>query len=143
MGWKASMLIVNNPTAVDNYTLLQELGFKNLTKIQDEPFDSVIYPKSGRVYIGTYKENLIICANDFAEDDFLKDQNAEVKQVLAKVFPSSEICAIALHSVVNLWGYVVMQGGKVVGSPGYGKFTPGTAAARSISSSADSSRIRG
>src|SRR6186713_1887031 len=114
MGWKASMLIVNNPTAVDNYTLLQELGFKNLTKIQDEPLDAVIYPKSGRVYIGTYKGNLVICANDFAEDDFLKDQNAEVKQVLAKVFPSSEICAIALHSVVNLWGYVVMQGGKTL-----------------------------
>jgi hypothetical protein len=32
-------------------------------------------------------------------------------------------------------GNVVMQDGKVVGSPGYGRFTPGTAA-RSISTSA-------
>lgn len=114
MGWKASMLIVNKPTPVDHQKLLQDLGFAQLTKIRDETLDSVIYPKSGRVYIGTYKENLIICANDFAEDDFLKDQHAEVKQVLAKVFPSSEICAIALHSVVNLWGYVVMRGGKTL-----------------------------
>ena len=114
MGWKASMLIISKPTPVDHLKLLEDMGFTNLSKIQDEPLDAVIYPKSGRVYIGTYKGNLVICANDFAEDDFLKDQDAEVKQVLARIFPSSEICAIALHSVVNLWGYVVMQGGKTL-----------------------------
>ena len=114
MGWKASMLIVNNPTPVDHQKLLQDMGFANLNKIEDESFNSVIYPEDGRVYIGTYKGNLIICSNDFAHDDFLKNQEAKAKQVLASAFPSSEICAIALHSGVNLWSYAVMQHGKTL-----------------------------
>ena len=45
----------------------------------------------------------------------------------------------ATYGIVR--GTVVMQDGKVVGSPGYGQFTPGTAA-RSISSSATEGQTR-
>jgi hypothetical protein len=111
MGWKVSMLIINKPAQVDNQQLLQDLGFEKLTRIEDRALDEVFNPDNGEVYIGTYKDNLIICAPDLPYE-FLEDQDTPAGQVLARTFPSSEICSVVLHSVVNLWGYAVSKGGK-------------------------------
>jgi hypothetical protein len=39
MGWKASIIVINKPSQVDSKKLLQELGFTNLIKVEDEPFE--------------------------------------------------------------------------------------------------------
>jgi len=113
MGWKASTIIINKPTQIDNETLLKELGFNNLTKIEDELFEVAINPDDNKVYIGSYKDNLLVCAPDIPMQ-FFEDSESQTEKTLNRIFPESEICSIVLHSGVNLWGYSVTRNGKRV-----------------------------
>jgi len=113
MGWKASTIIIHKPTQVDNEKLLKELGFSKLTKIDDEPFEVAINPDNNKVYIGTYKDNLLISAPDIPMQ-FLEDNETAIEKKFKQLFPNSEICSIVLHSTVNLWGYSVTIKGKKV-----------------------------
>lgn len=113
MGWKASTIIIHKPTQVDNLELLKELGFNNLTKIEDEPFEVAINPDDNRVYIGTYKDNLLVCAPDIPMQ-FFEDSETLTEKTLNRIFPNSEICSIVLHSTVNLWGYSVTKNGQKI-----------------------------
>ena len=113
MGWKASTIIIHKPTQVDNEELLKELGFNHLTKIEDEPFEVAINPDDQKVYIGTYKNNLLICASDILMQ-FFEDNETSTENTLSRIFPNSEICSIVLHSGVNLWGYSVTKMGQKI-----------------------------
>ncbi|MCQ9634758.1 hypothetical protein MP477_07290 [Chryseobacterium sp. WG23] len=72
MVWKASAIIINKPTQIDNETLLTELGFNNLTRIEDEPFEVAINPDDNKVYIGSYKNNLLVCASGLKSQETLR-----------------------------------------------------------------------
>jgi hypothetical protein len=111
MGWKASVIIVNKPTQVDNEELLKDLGFINLTKIKDELFEVAMNPKNKTVYIGSYKDNLLICDPDIPMLYFGEEETTTEK-FLKQKFPNSEICSITLNSVVNLWAYSVTKNGQ-------------------------------
>lgn len=111
MGWKASTIIIHKPTQVGNEQLLKELGFDNLTKIEDEPFEVAINPDDNKVYIGSYKDNLLICAPDIPMQ-FFEDVESQTESTLKQKFPNSEICSIILHSGVNMWGYSVIKNGQ-------------------------------
>lgn len=113
MGWKASTIIIHKPTQVDNLELLKDLGFNNLTKIDNEPFEVAINPDDNRVYIGTYKDNLLVCAPDIPMQ-FFEDNETLTEKTLNRIFPNSEICSIVLHSTVNLWGYSVTKNGQKI-----------------------------
>ncbi|MBL7779895.1 MAG: hypothetical protein JNM22_01675 [Saprospiraceae bacterium] len=108
MGWKASTIIINRPTKVDNEELLKTLGFDNLTKIEDELFENAINPDDNKVYIGTYKNNLLICTQGIPMQ-FFEEHETQTEKTLNQIFPNSEICSIVLHSTINLWGYSVIQ----------------------------------
>ena len=111
MGWKASIIIIHKPLQVDNEQLLKELGFDRLTKVKDELFEVVINPDNNRVYIGNYKNNLLICAPDIPMH-IIENNGVEAEKILTKLFPDSEICSIVLHSTVNLWGYSIIKRGE-------------------------------
>lgn len=113
MGWKASTIIINKPAPVEPEKLLHDLGFANLKKIDDKTFDEAINPDDHEVYVGKYKDNLLICAPDLPMQ-FFEDEPTEAEKALTGIFPSSEMCAIVLHSTVNLWGYAVLQNGKKI-----------------------------
>ena len=89
-----------------------------------------IYPKKGVIQVGSDADFTIIdmsIEGEFRHEDMLT-KSAHTSWV------GMRTKGAATYGIVR--GTVVMQGGKVVGSPGYGKFTPGTAAARSISTTA-------
>lgn len=113
MGWKASTIIINKPTQVDKEHLLKSLGFDNLARIEDEPFEVAINPDDNKLYIGSYKDNLLICAPDIPMH-FFEDTETQTEKTLIDFFPNSEICSIILHSTVNLWGYSVTVNGRKV-----------------------------
>lgn len=113
MGWKASAIIINKPTQVDNETLLTELGFNNLTRIEDEPFEVAINPDDNKVYIGSYKNNLLVCASGIPTQ-FFDENETPIEKTFNRIFPYSEICSIVLHSAINLWGYSVTKNGKKI-----------------------------
>lgn len=113
MGWKASTIIIHKPTKIDNLELLKELGFDNLTKIEDEPFEVAINPDDNKVYIGSYKDNLLICAPDIPMQ-FFEELETPTEKILKLKFPNSEICSIILQSTVNLWGYSITLNGQKI-----------------------------
>lgn len=113
MGWKASVIIVHKPAEVNKENLLKELGFENVTKLQKEAFDAALYPDEDKVYLGSYKDNLLICMADLPMQ-FIEETDTRVETTLHRFFPDSEICATVLHSVVNLWGYAVSVNGKKI-----------------------------
>jgi hypothetical protein len=107
MGWKASTIIINAVNECDFETLLSDLGYNKIQKIGDESFESVINPKEKTVYLGYYKNNLIICAAD-APKLFFEKEISPIEQKLMDKFPNKEICAIVLQSVINFWAYSVI-----------------------------------
>jgi hypothetical protein len=113
MGWKASTIIIHKPTQVENEQLLNDLGFDSLIKIEDEPFEVAINPDDNKVYIGSYKDNLLICAPNIPMH-FFEDTETQTETTLKQKFPNSEICSIILHSGVNMWGYSVTKNGKKI-----------------------------
>ena len=84
-----------------------------MKKIGDEPFEVAINPDNNKVYIGTYKDNLLICAANIPMQ-FFEDKETQSEKILIKAFPTSEICSIVLHSAVNLWGYSVTKNGEKI-----------------------------
>ncbi|WP_028981422.1 DUF6928 family protein [Sporocytophaga myxococcoides] len=113
MGWKASAIIVHSGKETDHKSLLTELGFSNLSKIKARTVEEVINPNDNEVYIGRYKNNLIICAPDMPMS-FFEETPGHAEKILIDKFPGAEICAIVLHSVVNLWGYSVTKDGQKI-----------------------------
>lgn len=113
MGWKASTIIIHKPTKIDAEELLQKLGFGSLTSIEDETFDGAINPDDNRVYIGLYKDNLLICAPDIPML-FFEEFETPIEKTLKEIFPNAEICSIMLHSTVNLWGFAVIVNGQKI-----------------------------
>lgn len=113
MGWKLSTVIVNKPGTIDNEKLLQELGFTNLKRTEQQPFEIALNPKRNHVFIRTYKDNLIICANDLNTNSFDIDESGTEK-TLKHIFPDSEICSLFLNSFINSWGYSIIQNGEKI-----------------------------
>jgi len=113
MGWKASALLINPCGEINSEELLTDLGFAKLTKIKDETFDAAINPSGKKVYIGKYKDTLIITTANLPTT-FLAENTTPTEKLLISKFPDSEICAIVLHSVVNLWGYSVIKNGQKI-----------------------------
>lgn len=111
MGWKASMIIIHQPGKVDHRELLKRLGFINLNKIADLHVGSAIYPREEKIYIGNYKDNLLICEPNLPHT-FFSEQPPFIEELLAHIFPGKEIAVIVLHSGVNLWGFSIIKNGK-------------------------------
>lgn len=113
MGWKLSSIIINPKTDIPGENLLEEIGFTNLKKIAEVPYDVAIYPDSDKAFIGTYKGNLIISVNNLPLEFFTNTLSA-LEEKLINLFPHSEICAVSLNSVINHWGYAIIKDGKKI-----------------------------
>lgn len=111
MGWKLSTIIINNPATVDHKQILSEMGLSALKKINDETFEVAMNANKKQVFIGSYKENLLICTPNIPIS-FLKKELSETETFLNNRFPNSEICSIVLHSTVNLWGFSISKNGE-------------------------------
>lgn len=111
MGWKASMIIVNSDKQVNELELLTNLGFQKLKETKSESFEAVHNPKEGKVYVGHYNGNLLICVQDLPAT-FLAEKVTEQEKVLFNYFGDAEVCALDLHSGVNYWGYSISKNNK-------------------------------
>jgi len=108
MGWKVSAVIINKAGRIADKQLIEELGFVGLAKINDEMFQAAMYPRGNKVFIGVYKDNIIVCNCDLAMQFFEGHENY-IERKLSRSFPGSEICSIILQSTVDLWGYFIIS----------------------------------
>lgn len=94
MGWKASMIMVNSDNEFDKDELFESLGYYELKSIDKQYFDSIMNPDDGRIYIGRYNGNTIICMQDLALES-LDTTVSRAEKILSKEFPQyrySDFC---------------------------------------------------
>lgn len=93
--------------------ILRRIGFTGLEKIEDRTLDSAIYPETGEVFIGYYRGNLVITAQNLPL--YLVDKETSgIQGKIIEAFPEDEICAISLSGTINHWAFAVIdQGSKV------------------------------
>ncbi|RZJ65576.1 MAG: hypothetical protein EOO50_13055 [Flavobacterium sp.] len=110
MGWKASFIAISDSGSKNHEQLLSGLGFSGVEKIGSKAFESVINPLKGEVYIGTYRNNLIICTHDLPMESLsMPTKLTTAESFLCDSFPTAEIGSVVLHSVVDLWGFSLVK----------------------------------
>ena len=113
MGWKTSTIIITPRPDLPFESLLNSLGLTDLKRIDDEPFETALNPGGNKVYIGSYKDSLIISVPEIPTS-FLTENISDAEKILISECPGAEICAITLHSVVNFWGYSIIKNGQKI-----------------------------
>lgn len=111
MGWKTSMIIVNSENEFNTNELFESLGYYELKTIDKQYFESIMNPDDDKIYIGEYNGNTIICMQDLPLES-LDNTVSRAEKILSTIFPNTDIITFALHSVVNLWGYSIVNNGK-------------------------------
>lgn len=119
MGWKASLIIIENTNDFkDDLALLKAIGKAHYVFEEEVIFEDCIHPRDKSINIGYYNNNIII-ADDFELTDKYLDGISSLELIdeekeLCELFPSSEIVSIACHSVVNYHAYSLIQNGEKV-----------------------------
>lgn len=117
MGWKASMIIIENPDNFqDEGEILSALGKADFQFKQKTTLEECIYPGDDSINLGYYRGNLIIC-DDYQITNSSLENTADLRLSpeelsLCKLFPKSEIVTVACHSALNYHGYSLIKNGK-------------------------------
>jgi hypothetical protein len=110
MGWKVSMIIIQNPNGFNNdQLLLQTIGFENMQYVQDTTLESAIHPCDESINIGYFNNNIIICDDGQLVFEFFSRNLSALERDLIALFPGQEILAVMCHSVVNLHVYALVS----------------------------------
>src|SRR5215203_6143710 len=105
MGYKASMIIVKDPTKkIGDEELLKSLGFNDFTFSGDTTFEECMYPNDKSINIGYYNDCLII-SDDYQLTKSLELANtpqslSDYENVLTHLYPETEILTVACHSAL-------------------------------------------
>ncbi|MEI9957043.1 MAG: hypothetical protein WDM90_12250 [Ferruginibacter sp.] len=115
MGFKVSMIIIQNPKNFNTETLLlKTLGFTDFIYKEDTTFDECMFPGDESVSIGYYNNNIIICDDCQVIDNFISDTLSETEKKIVALFPTSEILSTACISTTNYHGYSLTKSGNKV-----------------------------
>ncbi len=111
MGWKTDTVLIRPAgPAEEAEGLLHGLGFAPLTPLGVRRFEQAIWPDKGAIWVGSAGDCLLISARGLS-DAFFEPKPAPLVRSLFRRFPHSEIAAVTLHSVVNLWGFALFRDG--------------------------------
>lgn len=113
MGWKASVIIIKPHLALPPQVVLEALGFKNIVADGSEPFEVAMHPRDERIFVGGYK-GCTLLSGETMTMDFFTGEGSTLEKNLVELTGEGEICAVTLHSAMNMWGYIVIRDGKRV-----------------------------
>ena len=113
MGWKASIIVINAKNELGNEALLNALGCYSINEVTDQPFEAIMNPDEQLAYIGEFNNSTVICVQDLPLS-LLEADASKAELTLSKLFPNTEIAALVLQSVVNLWGYSISKDGQKI-----------------------------
>jgi hypothetical protein len=117
MGFKASMVIVKQPSGTtSDEVLLEMLGFTNVSFSGDTTLEECMYPCDKSVNLGHYNDCLII-SDDYqltTSLELTKDPQSlsHYEKVLTSFYPDTEILTVACHSGVNYHLYSLVKNGQ-------------------------------
>jgi hypothetical protein len=116
MGWKVSMIIIENQDQIKHdQTILEAIGKGAYVYDKDWSLEECIRPGDKSISIGYYKDNIIIC-DDYQITSVSLETATNLDLTAAELrictlFPDSEIITAACHSVVNYHGYSLIEKG--------------------------------
>ena len=113
MSWNASFIIINTNTHNKVEDIIKNIGFSSLVKVGEKVFDEVVNPAEGKLYIGTYLNNIIITSSDLP-GQLLTNSLSNFELQLIDIFPTSEICSISLIGSINYWGFAIIKNGEKI-----------------------------
>lgn len=117
MGFKASMIIVKNPSkSISDEELLKRLGFTDISFSGETTFEECMYPGDKSISVGYYNDCLII-SDDYQLTTYLELSKApqllsDYEKVLNELYPDTEILTVACHSAVNYHLYSLVRNGQ-------------------------------
>lgn len=115
MGWKGSMIIIQNPENVTDETkLLSALGFDNYEFAENTSLDESLFTDDKSVSIGYFNNSIVVCEGFQIIDSFINDIVTYKERQLINLFPNSEILSVAFLSTVNFHGYALLSKGHKV-----------------------------
>lgn len=119
MGWKASMIIIENKENFEgDDKILAALDKTNFQFQEELSINFDFYQRDESICIGYYNNNIIILDDYQITEKSLERAKGlkllkEEKQ-LVDLFPNAEILTVACHSATNYHGYSLIQNGKKV-----------------------------
>lgn len=117
MGWKASLIIIENRNDhSDEKSILKALGKEEFEFSSETTLEECINPGDNSINIGFFNGNIIIADDYQVTNNSLEKANDlsltnEEKKLVAE-FPNAEIIMVACHSAVNYHGYSLIQNGQ-------------------------------
>ena len=112
MGWKASMLIIQNTSGVKTAEEVIEKVEHDYYELAGETtLDNCINPKDNSIYIGFYKDNIIVTLE--AEYVLLSiiEGGGGIENRFNDLCPDGEIVGVFCQSTTNMHGYFLNKGG--------------------------------
>ncbi len=129
MGYKASCILIDHghepgcfgrslqhdPQRAES--VIRQLGYNAYRPVSMTRVDEGIYPKGSEIYVGAYPGCTFLAHADIT-DGFLNPPGATTdrseRERLLAMYPNARLIVMLLHSVVNLWGYAVVERGEIV-----------------------------
>ena len=103
--------------------LLSVLGLQGY-ELVDKNANLNDYPKDGDLYVGAYEGGVVIAHETLPALLFEEisrkrnfgsvEDNAVFRQAIHELFPTGEVTALILQSVVNMWGFSVYRKGELL-----------------------------
>lgn len=114
MGWKASCIFVKPVNNEPHESLLRTLGASPEQQVGLSTYEEAMNPNEGLLYVGKYKDMLVICSHDLPFDFYNVGSLSSPAQKLLEQYPDSEVLVFTLQSVVNHYGYAFYKGKKLL-----------------------------
>lgn len=116
MGWKISLVLIENKNHFSNdELLLKKAGFRTIKKVNTVDFETALGTKN-KICIGNINDTIVICDDYKLTEYFLSENNTleltEGEKNISSLFPTSEILAVACHSVSDFHAYSLIQNEK-------------------------------
>jgi hypothetical protein len=109
MAWNKYYIVVTDPKEATPTDVLTKLGLKGYQPAGDANFLQT--NKSDDLFIGTYKDKLVIANPDLTYGLFAAEPS-DIEKRLVAAFPSSEIAGLAENSTVGEFGYCLIYNGQ-------------------------------
>lgn len=109
MAWNKYYIVVTNQQGVTPTDVLTKLGLNGYQSAGDANFLQT--NKSDDLFIGSYKDKLVIANPDLTYGMFFAEPS-DIEKSFVAAFPSSEIAALAENSTVGEFGYSLIDNGQ-------------------------------
>ncbi|MFK7771313.1 MAG: hypothetical protein AB8F94_04205 [Saprospiraceae bacterium] len=115
MGWKASMLIIQNTSGVKTAEEVIEKVEHEYYKLAGETtLESCINPRDKSIYIGFYNDNIIVTMDAEYVLMSIIEGGGSLEDRLHELNPGGEIMGVFCQSTTNMHGYFLNKNGERV-----------------------------